>query len=158
MPSTKHIKRFSYSLNGSIKLIMKKYILLLIMLVIGLSTYAQKGAAVKLPLAVGDTIADGGTVSKYIPITGGYNGTSIQVVLTKLSGTGAGTVQLQNTLDGTNYVNIGSAYTITNTTTQSQIFYLTSPLAGKIKILCTGSGTESVKVAVWYRTPIFQAN
>jgi hypothetical protein len=137
---------------------MKKYLLILVCSLIGLSAFAQKGTAVKLPLAVGDTLTDAGTVTKYINVTGGYNGVAIQVVLTKLSGTGAGTVQLQSSLDGVNYVNLGSAYTITNTATQSQVFYVTSPVANKIKVLCTGSGTESVKVAVWYRTPTFQSN
>src|ERR1700688_4205489 len=107
------------------------------------TTFAQKGSAVKLPLAVGDTIINTGTVSKYITLSGGYNGTSIQVIVSLLSGTGAGTVQLQGSLDGVNYVNLGSAFTITNTATQSQIFYVSSPLPYKIKILGTGSGTES---------------
>jgi hypothetical protein len=137
---------------------MKKYTLILALLVIGLSTYAQKGSAVKMPLAIGDTIVNTGTTSKIIPLTGGYNGVAVQVVLAKISGTGAGTVQIQSSLDGVNYVNIGSAFTITDVATQSQVFYLTSPLASKIKILCSGSGTEAVQVSVWYRTPVFQAN
>lgn len=137
---------------------MKRLFTILVCSLIGLSAFAQKGTAVVLPLAVGDTIVNTGTVSKYINVTGGYNGVAIQVVVTKISGTGAGTVQLMSSLDGTNYVNLGSAYTITNTTTQSQVFYVTSPVANKIKVLCTGSGTEAAQVRVWYRTPTFQSN
>ena len=123
---------------------------------IGMVAHAQKGAAIKLPLTVGDTIVNTGTSSKIISFTGGYSGASIQVVLKKISGTGAGTVQLQGSNDGANYVNLGTAYTITDVATQSQVFYVTNPLPTKIKVLCTGSGTESVQVSVWYRNPIYQ--
>jgi hypothetical protein len=137
---------------------MKKLFILCAMLVVATGVFAQKGVAVKLPLAVGDTIVNTGTVTKILSLTGGYNGAAVQVVLSKISGTGAGTVQLSGSLDGVNYVNIGTAFTITDVATQSQVFYVTSPLANKIKVLCTGSGTEAVKVAVWYRTPVFQDN
>lgn len=137
---------------------MKKFILLCVFALLGIAAHAQKGSPVKLPLAIGDTIKNTGTVSKFITLSGGYNGTSVQVVLSKISGTGAGTVQLQGSLDGVNYVNLGSAFTITDVATQSQVFYVTNPLPGKIKVLCTGSGTENVLVSVWYRTPVFQNN
>ena len=133
---------------------MKKFILLAAFAFAAFAAQAQ--TSVKLPLALGDTIVNAGTVSKYVSVTGGYNGAIVQVVLTKISGTGVGTVQLSQTLDGVNYVNVGSAFTITDVATQSQVFALTSPTGSKIKVLCTGSGTEAVKVAVWYRLPLFQ--
>lgn len=136
---------------------MKKLLFIAFMFA-GIAAHAQKGSGVVLPLAVGDTIKNTGTVSKYLTFTGGYNGTSVQVVLNKISGTGAGTVQLQGSVDGVNYVNLGSAFTITDVATQSQVFYVTNPLPYKIKVLCTGSGTEAVQVRVWYRTPTFQTN
>jgi hypothetical protein len=137
---------------------MKKLLLLSVFALTVFAAQAQKGSGVVLPLAVGDTIKNTGTVSKFITLSGGYDGTSVQVVLSKISGTGAGTVQLQGSVDGVNYVNLGSAFTITDVTTQTQIFYVGNPLPYKIKVLCTGSGTEAVQVRVWYRTPVFQTN
>lgn len=136
---------------------MKKLIFIALMFVAA-TTFAQKGSPVKLPLAVGDTITNTGTVSKFITLSGGYNGTAIQVNIALISGTGAGTVQMQGSLDGVTYVNIGSAFTITNVANQSQVFYIANPLPYKLKVLCTGSGTESAQVSVWYRTPVFQNN
>lgn len=137
---------------------MKKFVLLSVFALTVFAAQAQKGSAVKLPLAVGDTIVNTGVVTKTIKYTGGYNGSSIQVVLTKISGTGAGTLIIQGSDDGVNYKAIGSAYTITDVATQSQVFYVTGPLPTYIQAKATGSGTEAVRVDVWYNTPIFQNN
>lgn len=112
--------------------------------------------SVKLSLATGDTIVNTGTSSKILQITSAPSGVALQVVLTKISGTGAGSTQLQGSLDGVNYVNIGSAYTITNTATQSTAFYVAAPVPQYLKVLSTGSGTESVQQAVWYRITKYQ--
>lgn len=137
---------------------MKKYLLLIVFALTVFAAQAQKGSAVKLPLAVGDTITNTGTVSKFITVTGGYSGVSLQYNVHKLSGTGAGTIQLYGSLDGVTYVAIGSASTITNVADQAFTQYVASPLPSKLKILATGSGTESAVLSVWYRTPIFQSN
>jgi hypothetical protein len=121
---------------------MKKIFLIAFLVSLAAFSQAQNGA--NLPLAAGDTITNTGTSSKVITLTGGYSGAAVQVILTKLSGTGAGTVQLQGCNDGTNYVNLGSAFTITNVTTQSTMFYVTAPVPKYLKVLATGSGTESV--------------
>lgn len=135
---------------------MKKFLLICVFALTVFAAQAQKGSAVKLPLAIGDTITNTGTVSKYITITGGYNGAAFQYNVHKLSGTGAGTIQLYGSLDGVTYVAIGSASTITNVADQAFTQYVTSPLPNKLKILATGSGTESAVLSVWYRTPTFQ--
>ena len=70
---------------------MKKLITIIAFLIVAIGAFAQKGTPVKLPLVVGDTIVNTGVVNKTITLTGGYNGAAIQVVLTKISGTGAGT-------------------------------------------------------------------
>jgi hypothetical protein len=134
---------------------MKK--LLLLLTVISLITATSFGqVSVKLPLAAGDTIVNTGTSSKVLQVTTAPSGVVLHVVLTKISGTGAGTVQLQGANDGVNYVNIGSAYTITNTATQSTLFTVTAPVPQYLKVLATGSGTESVQQVVWYRAPKYQ--
>lgn len=133
-----------------------KNLFLVAAFLVGLASAAHAQEVVTLPLTAGDTIANTGTASKIIKTTGGASGAVIQVVLTKLSGTGAGTVQLQSSLDGTNYVNVGSAFTITNVTTQSTVFTVTAPIPKYVKVLATGSGTESVVQTVLYRLPRYQ--
>lgn len=137
---------------------MKK--LLLLVMVIGAALSIQAQSAVTMPLAVGDTIVNTGTSAKVIGITGGFSGVAVQVDLTKISGTGAGTVQLQgsNTNTATSFVNIGSAFTITNIAAQTAMFYVAAPLPRYIKVLSTGSGTESVVQTITYRLPKYQNN
>lgn len=118
---------------------------------VGLMITATAQTATKMPLVAGDTIVNTGTVTKTLPsLTGGYSGVYIAILLTKISGTGAGTVQLQASLDGTNYFNVGSASTITNVASQVFGFTNTAPVPVYLQLLCTGSGTESVQVNVSY--------
>lgn len=127
---------------------MKKFLFLLVMMIGFITANAQH--ATIMPLAVGDTIVNTGTASKVFTATAGYSGVVVQVNLSKISGTGAGTVQMQGSLDGTNYTDIGSAFTITNVATQAAYFNITGPLPVYIKVLSTGSGTESVVQKVYY--------
>ncbi len=136
---------------------MKKFLFLFSFIAtLALSGFSQ--TSTKIPLAAGDTITNTGTASKVLQVTTAPSGVVLHVVLTKLSGTGAGTVQLQQSLDGVNYVNVGSAFTITNVATQSTVFTVTAPVPQWIKVLATGSGTESVVQTVWYRAPKYQTN
>lgn len=137
---------------------MKKFIIFSMLVMLSVATYAQSGSAVKLPLVAGDTIVNTGVVKKTLKLTGGYSGSAIQVVLAKISGTGAGSVIIQGSNDGVNYKAIGSAYTITDVTTQSQVFYVTSPLPTYVQVQATGSGTEAVQLSVWYNTKLYQSN
>lgn len=110
-----------------------------------------------LPLVTGDTIVNTGTVTKTLPqITSGISGVVLQANITVLSGTGAGTAQLQVSLDNSRWVNTGTAYTITATATQATQFTITAPVPQYVRILFTGSGTETAQVRVWYREPPFQ--
>jgi hypothetical protein len=127
---------------------MKKILFVLIALIGFTAVNAQR--ATVMPLAVGDTIANTGTASKIITITGGYSGAAIQVVLTKISGTGAGTVKLMGSNDNTNFTQIGSSFTITDVASQNTVFYVSAPLPVYVKVLATGSGTESVLQSVSY--------
>jgi hypothetical protein len=128
---------------------MKKILsILLVALSVSFASHAQ--FATVMPLAVGDTIANTGTASKVISATGGYAGAAIQVILTKISGTGAGTVKLMGSNDNSNYTQIGSSFTITDVASQNTVFYVASPLPVYLKVLATGSGTESVVQTVKY--------
>jgi len=132
-------------------------ILFLVAFLVGLASATQAQKAVTMPLAAGDTIVNTGTAGKVLELTSGPNGVALQVVLTKISGTGAGTIQMHGSNDGVNYTNIGSAYTITNTFPQGPTFFITSPIPRFLKVLSTGSGTESVVQTIIYRAPRFQA-
>ncbi|MDP4151189.1 MAG: hypothetical protein Q8943_17415 [Bacteroidota bacterium] len=110
-----------------------------------------------MPLAAGDTIVNTGTSAKTITCTYGIAGIAVEVLLTKISGTGAGTVQLQGSNDNVNFTNLGSAFTITNVATQSTMFYVTAPVPQYLKVLATGSGTESVVQTVIHRMSRYQA-
>lgn len=126
-----------------------RFLFILALGLISFSTQAQR--AVLMPLVLGDTIVNTGTVTKLLPpLTAGYSGVSIQANLAKISGTGAGTAQLQISLDGTNFVNSGSAFTITNVTAQAASFTISSPVPVYAQLLFTGSGTESVQVRIYY--------
>jgi hypothetical protein len=127
---------------------MKKLLFILFAFTVSLAVNAQR--ATVMPLVAGDTITNTGTSTKVLNATAGYSGCIVQVNLVKLSGTGAGTVQMQGSLDGVTYTNVGSAYTITNTATQSAYFNIVGPLPVYIKVLCTGSGTESVQQTTMY--------
>jgi len=96
------------------------------------------------------TNADTATLS-----TGNIGGLSFckafQVNYTLNSGTGAGTSQLQQSLDGVNFINVGSAYTITNTASQSNIFTVAvDNVAAYYQVLVTTTGTQSLSVAGFY--------
>lgn len=111
---------------------------------------AQSQSVTTLPLAQGDTITNAGTASRVWTASAGYSGIVIQVNLARISGTGAGTVQMQGSLDGVTYTNIGSAFTITNVAAQAAYFNIAGPLPYYIKVLSTGSGTESVQATYKY--------
>ncbi|MDF2189289.1 hypothetical protein [Paraflavitalea sp. CAU 1676] len=115
----------------------------------GFTASAQNSVA--MPLVAGDTIANAGTVSKEFPVTGNYSLANAQVVITKINGTVAGTTKLQGTLNGTNWVDIGSAYTNTDVATQSTAFQITGGVTwSRLRVLSTGSGTMNAQVKVWY--------
>jgi hypothetical protein len=127
---------------------MKKILFVLIALIGFTAVNAQ--SATTMPTIVGDTIIDAGTSSRVITATGGYSGAAIQVVLTKVSGTGAGTVKLMGSNDNTNFTQIGSSFTITDVASQNTVFYVSAPLPVYLKVLATGTGTEHVAQVIKY--------
>lgn len=128
---------------------MKSFSLLALLFAVVFTATAQ--SSTPMPIVAGDTIVNTGTVTKQLPkLTGGYAGTAIYTDLTKISGTGAGTVQLQSSGNNVTWVNEGSAFTITNVTLQTAKFSIAAPLPVYLRLLFTGSGTESVGTQTWY--------
>lgn len=127
---------------------MKKFLVLAVVILAMFSTHAQR--ATVIPLAAGDTVVNTGTANKVITLTAGYSGVAIQPILTKVSGTVAGTVILYKSLDGTNYVSAGDTITNANQTTNTAVWQKTSPVPVYYKVLATGSGTMSAILTVKY--------
>jgi hypothetical protein len=109
-----------------------------------------------MPLIAGDTIANTGTVSKAVRTTGAYSAAAMQIVITKISGTVAGTTKLQGSLNGTNWEDIGSAFTHTDIASQAKLFAITGGVPYTyLRTTSTGSGTMSAQVRVYY---VFKKN
>lgn len=78
-----------------------------------------------------------------------YNTVAIQSVVTKISGTVAGTVTLQGSLDGINYNTVSSSYATvtsyvpTNVATSTKMFVVTGSPYRYYRLSYTGAGTMS---------------
>jgi len=78
-----------------------------------------------------------------------YERVTIQSVVTKISGTVAGTVTLQGSIDGTNYVTVNSSYadvtsySPANVATSSKLFVVTGSPYRYYRLSYTGAGTMS---------------
>lgn len=94
------------------------------------------------------TNAGSDTVSLYLP--GYYNLLGLQPVLTKASGTAAGTVIGYGSIDGINFKALGDTVTVTNQTTNSGIFFHTTPGWVYYRFISTGATTFSGTMQVYY--------
>lgn len=86
-----------------------------------------------------------------ITLTRSYSQLSIQPVITKATGTMAGTAVLYSSVNGTNWVSTGDTLTFTNVTTNTTVWTKTSS-ARYWRIIQSGgttvTGTASAKVSV----------
>jgi hypothetical protein len=132
---------------------MKKLFSLLIILGALLFASQQSQAQVFVStLAAGDTVVDAGTASKTFNISGDFKGIVVNPIFTKISGTVAGTIKLQGSLDGSTYTDVTSqTFTATNIATGQTLWYVTAPLARYYKITWTGTGTMSAVLSYRYR-------
>ena len=94
-----------------------------------------------------DTATNSGTTYLQITLNNYYEKVSFQPVVTKVSGTAGGTVTLQGSIDGTNYVTVSSDYSsaqtmsVTNVTTSTALLTVTSSPYRYYRLSYTGSGT-----------------
>jgi hypothetical protein len=113
------------------------------------------------PTAADDTLTNGDTANIYISTGLGSTTTavadnisrSIEILVTKLSGTAAGSVKLQGTVDGTNWVTI-STDTLTNTTSNVFVYNMRASsgdlLYKQYRAQVITSGTVSAIPKVYY--------
>ena len=91
-----------------------------------------------------DTVANTGTRIQRLQIKGDNTILTIQPTFTKISGTAGGTATLQGSVDGVGYSNIGSAYTVTDTATQTTMWSVNPSIYQYYQLKYVGSGTMSV--------------
>jgi hypothetical protein len=102
-----------------------------------------------------DTVTN--TATNYVQLQAkyGYNYLTIQPIVTKISGTPAGTLTLQGSNDGTNYVTVNTSYikggvatlSVTNQNVNSRFFVVTGSPYEYYRVSYTGSGTMSCTLA-----------
>lgn len=132
---------------------MKKFILIAILGLFCLTSNAQVTNMTSRYSNTTDTVSNTDTKYMYVTVTASHENVSIQPVITKVSGTVAGTYFIQGSLDGTNYVsNIVStdSVTATNVTTNTYIWALTSKAYKYYRIGYTGSGTMSTTLKGYF--------
>jgi hypothetical protein len=127
---------------------MKKVFLILLVSIAFLTSNAQK--ATVFPLVSADSLSNTDTVNKVIILSAGYSGIAIQPIVTKVSGTAAGSVVLYESLDGTNYKSTGDTLSLTNVATQHVIWKKTSPVPVYYKVQGISSGTVVEILRVYY--------
>ena len=94
-----------------------------------------------------DTTANTGVSYVGLGLAAWYNTVTIQSVVTKISGTVAGTVTLQGSIDGKNYVTVSSSYadvtsySPTNVATSSKLFIVTGSPYRYYRLSYAGAGT-----------------
>lgn len=127
-----------------------KKILILMFVIIGIAYQSQAQKASVFPLVSADSLTNADTVSKVITLTAGYSGIIIQPIVSKVSGTSAGTVVLYESLDGTNYKSTGDTLSLTNVAAQSALWHKTSPVPVYYKVTGISSGTVVEILRVYY--------
>ena len=99
-------------------------------------------ANAQLTMTGSDTIVDTGVISVSQTLSKSHDVTSFQAVVTKVSGTVDGTVLLEASNDGTNYVAISTdTLQLANVTTNTYLWSLTNAPYKFYRLKGTGSGT-----------------
>ena len=89
-----------------------------------------------------DTVTNAGTNYVTVNTTSAWTDVTIQPVITKVSGTVAGTYYLQGSIDGTNFKSIvGDSVTATNVTTNTKLWVLSTRSYKYYRVAYTGTGT-----------------
>lgn len=127
---------------------MKKFLFLAIA-VLGMitSTYAQRATLMRL--TPGDTLTNTDTLYKVITVSAGYSSIAVQPVVTKISGTVAGNVIFQGSLDGSNYQDLDTLV-LSNAATNSAVFAHAPTPYVYYRVRFITSGTQSYVPRIYY--------
>ncbi len=132
---------------------MKKILIVSLCFLLG-STIAKSAGITTLMKSnlnfTSDTITDAGNGYLSLQVQGTYSQISIEVVVTKISGTVAGSVVLQASIDGTNYYNISTdSLNNTDVTTNKKIWVLSGSQYLYYKVYQVGAGTMAASVKAY---------
>lgn len=130
---------------------MKNLILFLSLIIFSLNVSAQ-ASQMTGAYTTGDTVINTATKACSLRVVNSYKQIIIEANIVKVSGTVAGTVTLQGSIDGTNFVTVDSAaivsnhspfptFTATNVATQNKIWIINQSPYLWYKLSYTGSGT-----------------
>ena len=130
---------------------MKKLIFLFAIL--AAFVFTAEAQKIKVVAFANDTVTDTGTATMATVKFSTANSVSVVIKTTQLTGTIAGSIVFQGSIDGTNYATIDTntytptdagTYAWTNTTTTNY------PAYRYYRLLWTGSGTQSSKLEGYY--------
>lgn len=112
-------------------------------------SYAVVKNALSSPThAVTDTITNTTVAYQYAIVGGSNTSVTFQSLFTKVTGTPAGTISLQGSIDGVNWsTTIGTAFTLTDVSTQVASFVVSPSYYQYYRIVVTPSGTQSSRIA-----------
>lgn len=130
---------------------MKKFILSIIACLIFV---ASNGQAFQMTgqYTTGDTVVNTASKTCSLKVVKSYKSTTIQANIVKVSGTVGGTLTLQGSVDGVNYVTADTAafvsdgsatYTATNSASQSKVWVINGSPYVWYRLSYTGTGTMS---------------
>ncbi len=105
-----------------------------------------------------DSVTNAGNNYLKTTAVSGEGAITVQLVVTKLSGTAAGTAVIQGSLDGTNWVNINYAtggqtgamndtFALTDVTSQTYAWFLPASPYIYYRVYVVGSGTQLIRLA-----------
>jgi hypothetical protein len=106
------------------------------------------GQALSTPThAATDTVTNTTVLYQYAIAQGSNIHVTFQSLFTKVTGTPAGTIALQGSIDGVNWSGtLGTAFTITDVTTQVASFTVVPSTYQYYRIVVTPSGTQSSRI------------
>ncbi|TXI13250.1 MAG: hypothetical protein E6Q68_01685 [Polynucleobacter sp.] len=132
---------------------MKKFIFMLIASVALMSIGVLQAQVVQFAKTASNptgAFVDGGSDTVYLTVNQSFVKAGIQPVATKVSGTLAGTATLQGSIDGVNFVTIGSAFTLTNVAKSTTIWTVDYGPYSRYRVIFTGSGTMSATGSAFF--------
>jgi hypothetical protein len=132
---------------------MKKIVLISVLALLTMFTHAQNEAKIMLGsngLAV-DTVSNTGTETWTLRVPGYQKTVAVQFVATKISGTVAGSVTLQGSLNGTNWATVPSqsAFTATDVASQTAVWKFDGSGFSYYRLSWTGTGTMSASARAY---------
>lgn len=111
-------------------------------------TYAAVGNLLSTPThAVTDTVTNTTVKYQYGIVQGSNLHVTFQSLFTRVSGTAAGTIALQGSIDGVNWSGtLGTAFTLTDVASQVASFTVVPSTYQYYRIVVTPSGTQSSRI------------